>query len=212
MTRRRIVDLTIPISSGMDAFPGEPTARFTPFSTLGDGGIEMWRVDLFSQLGTHVDAPAHFVEGGAGVDRMDLDALIGPAVVLDVPGSGELGPDAFAARAAELREAGRVLLRTGWSARVGTPGYWSGFPTVSPAAARELVALGVRFVGLDTPTPSTTHLHEVHRVLLEAGVVLAECLVGLERLTLPRVELVALPLPLVGLDGAPARIVAIETA
>jgi len=210
-TSTRIYDLTLPIAHGMDAFPGEPTATFTRFSTIEDGGIEMWAVGLFSQLGTHVDAPRHFLADAATVESLDLSACIGPATVLDVPDDRDVSRADVLARAEQIRDTGRLLLRSGWSRRYGSSGFWAGFPEIGPDIADVLVDLGVRFLGIDTPTPSVAHLHDVHRRLLGAGTVIAECLTGLEQLS-TTTYLVCLPLPLVGLDGAPARIVAIEPA
>lgn len=209
--RMRIVDLTIPISDGMDAFPGEPTARFTPFSVHADGGIEMWNVGIFSQLGTHVDAPSHFLPGGSTNERLPLESMIGRVAVVDVTAAP--GTSLTAAHLEDsierIRTAGRVILRSGWDRHLGTPAYWGGFAELTPDAARLLVSAGVRFVGIDTPTPSFTHLHEVHRTLLEAGCVLAECLINTAELSADSF-LICLPLPLVGVDGAPARIIALE--
>ena len=202
----------MPIAHGMDAFPGEPTARFSRFSSVEDDtGIEMWRVDVFSQLGTHVDAPSHFLPGGTTVNDLDLRRCIGPATVIDHPASAGLviEPNHLAASAESLRRTGRALIRTGWDARLGTPRYWTGIPEISGAAAHYLVDLDVVYLGLDTPTPSLTHLHDVHRVLLSAGVVITECLVNLQRLS-TETWIVCLPLPLVGLDGSPVRAIALD--
>jgi arylformamidase len=94
----------------------------------------------------------------------------------------------------------------------GTPAFWTDFPALTPAAAEYLADAGVVFVGLDTPTPSIEHLHATHNILLGAGCVLAECLVGLDRLAHSETYLVCLPLKLVGLDGAPARVIALDRA
>ncbi|KJQ53891.1 cyclase family protein [Microbacterium sp. SA39] len=209
--RNRFIDLTIPIAHGMDAFPGEPTARFTPFSTHQDSGIEMWSVDIFSQLGTHVDAPSHFIAGGPTNERLPLESMIGRVAVVDVTAAP--GTPLTAAHLADsiqrIRSAGRVILRSGWDTRLGTSAYWEGFAEMTPEAAELLVEAGVRFVGIDTPTPSLTHLHDVHRILLGAGCVLAECLVNTAELSAESF-VICLPLPLVGIDGAPARIIAME--
>lgn len=207
----RIVDLTIPISHGMDAFPGEPTASFTPFSTHNGSGIEMWNVDIFSQLGTHVDAPSHFIPGGSTTERLSLRSMIGRVAVVDVPvTAGESLAAAHLEDSIErIRAAGRVIFRSGWDRNLGSAAYWEGFHEMTPDAADLLVSEGVRFVGIDTPTPSSSHLHEVHRILLDAGCVLAECLVNTAQLS-EESFLICLPLPLVGIDGAPARIIALE--
>lgn len=211
IARMRIVDLTIPIADGMDAFPGEPSARFSPFSTLEQTGIEMWNVQIFSQLGTHVDAPSHFIPDGPTNERLPLDSMIGRVAVVDVPAApgAPITAADLADHVGRIRASGRVILRSGWDRHRGTPAYWQGFPELTPEAARLLAAIGVRFLGIDTPTPSLADLHEVHKILLESGCVLAECLVNTAELS-DESFLICLPLPLVGLDGAPARIVALE--
>jgi arylformamidase len=207
--RAEIVDLTMPISDGMDAFPGEPTARFTRFSTIDDGGIEMWDVDLFSQLGTHVDAPSHFIAGGVTVDALPLANGIGPAVVVDLAVDEPITAASLGGHEERVRAAQRVVLRTGWDVHLGTPSYWAGSPELSVEAAELLVSWKVTFLGLDVPTPSHSDLHRVHQVLLSAGVVIAECLVNTAALA-DDFTIVCLPLPLVGMDGSPARIVALQ--
>jgi arylformamidase len=209
-----IVDLTMPIADGMEAFPGEPTARFSRFSSVDDAtGIEMWNVEMFSQLGTHLDAPRHFLSSGATVEALDLSRCIGPATVIDhsALAGPVIEPHDMAPHEKSIRHTRRVLIRTGWDRHLGTPQYWTGMPEVSVAAAEYLVELGIVYVGFDTPTPSFTHLHDVHRTLLGAGVVITECLVNLGQLS-DETWIVCLPLPLVGLDGSPIRAIALEHA
>jgi arylformamidase len=204
-----IIDLTMPLSHGMSAFPGEPSATFATFSTVAHGGIAMAHVEVFSQLGTHVDAPAHFLEGGTTIERVDLRACIGRAVIVDVPDSGRLTVDHVAKSETAIRAHRRIVLRSGWDSRIGGDGYWTDSPEVGIELAQTLVDWGVVFLGLDIPTPSFSQLHEVHELLLGADVIVAECLVNLDRVH-DEFTLVCLPLPLVGLDGSPARIVAIQ--
>lgn len=207
----QIIDLTMPIADGMAAFPGEPTAVFTRFSSIDDGGIEMWNVGLFSQLGTHVDAPSHFISGGSSVESLPLAHGIGPAAVVDVDPASPITDAALRPFELAIRGTGRVVIRSGWDARVGTPEYWTGSPELTAEAAELLVSWGVTFLGLDVPTPTHSDLHRVHRILLSAGVLIAECLVGTSALA-DKFTIVCLPLPLVGLDGSPARVVALQDA
>lgn len=208
----RAIDLTMPIADGMAAFPGEPTARFTAFSSVdGDTGIEMWNVGLFSQLGTHLDAPRHFIPGGDTVDTLDLERCVGSATVVDHRMSAGPIIDVEHLRPYEdsLRRTRRALIRTGWDAHIGSPQYWTDSPELSVEAASYLVEVGAVFLGLDIPTPSFTHLHEVHHILLGAHVVITECLVNLDCLN-PETWIACLPLPLVGLDGSPVRAIALQ--
>ena len=205
----QIIDLTMPLRDGMDAFPGEPTARFTRFTSIDDGGIEMWDAHLFSQLGTHVDAPSHFLEGGASVESLPLAHGIGAAIVVDIDSAAPIDAAALAPHESRIRAARRVVLRTGWDRHLGTAEYWSGSPELTSDAAEALVAWGTVFVGFDVPTPSHSDLHLVHRILLSAGILIAECLIGTAALA-DEFTLVCLPLPLVGLDGSPARVIALQ--
>ncbi|WP_194396341.1 cyclase family protein [Microbacterium atlanticum] len=210
----RIIDLSMPVPDGMEVYPGEPVPRFRPISTHEADGFEMWELKLFSHLGTHVDAPAHFIRGGDTSEKLPLRSMIGPVVVLDVtvdsPG-GVIAHEDIAAHDDRIRAAGRVILRTGWDGLVGTADYWEPWPQVSPATAAHLAELGITFLGLDTPGPSHTQMHEVHEVLLEAGCVIGESLVNLRELSEDSF-LICLPVKVAGVDAAPARIVAIEAA
>lgn len=170
----------------------------------------MWDVAIFSQLGTHVDAPNHFIKDGGGVDRLAVMSLVGPATVLHLTAdSDSISTSHLLAREDDIRRHRRVLINTGWDRRIGTPDYWTDFPELSVAAAQLLVDWGVLLIGVDTPTPSMTHLHEMHRLLLGAQIVVAECVVNLHQLP-DSTFVVCAPLPLVGLDGSPARILAID--
>jgi arylformamidase len=206
----RLVDLTVPLVDGMPAFPGEPTIGFTPFTTLDRDDVEMWRIDFFSQLGTHVDAPSHFLRGGRTIDQVDLRKGIGPCLVLDARShiGDELGIEAF--RPALEVGASRILVRTGWDARLGEDSYWAEYPAVTLDAAQALVEGGVVFLGLDTPSPHPSDFRPVHEILLGGEILLAECVIGLAELRQAEVFLFAAPLPFVGLDGSPIRLVAID--
>lgn len=206
----------MPLRHEMDAYPGEPTACFSRFTSLDHDGVEMWDVRLFSQLGTHVDAPSHFVHGGHAVDRIELSACVGPAVVVDVgehqvrsDDGVEFAAEPFLAAEERIRESRRVLVRSGWYHRYGGNGFWTEYPQLPLSVAELLVSWDVRFVGLDTPSPHRRLQHEVHGTLLKSGVVLAECLTNLDAVGDGDVLLVCLPLPLVGLDGSPARAIAL---
>jgi arylformamidase len=207
-----IIDLTMPLRDGMPAFPGEPSATFTPFTTIAHDRVAMSSVAIFSQLGTHLDAPAHFIDGGTPVDQLDLERCVGAAVVIRL---GEQAPGSII-EAADLdehsdswRSAERVILDTGWSRLAGTGNYFTEWPCLSMAAARRLHDAGVRFLGLDTPSPGDDASNvELHQILLADDGLVAECLVNVHRLP-DHFTLICLPLPLVGLDGSPVRAIAL---
>lgn len=182
--------------------------------------------------GTHLDAPVHFAEGRLTADRIALDRLIGPAVVIDTKGLGAGEQDHLiapgevtaweAAHGAIPREA-IVLFRTGrgalWpdrarylgTARIGPEAVPElHFPGLDTATARLLVARGVRAVGIDTPSidygQSTTF--ETHQILGEADIPVFENVASLDRLPVTGSLVVALPMKIGGGSGGPLRIAA----
>ena len=207
-----LLDLTLPIAPGMPVYPGDPAVEFVPALTLASDGWAVTRVALGTHTGTHVDAPAHRIPGGATVDALPLDVLVGPARILDLTtlGAGaEIGPEHLSA-AWEEGPVTRLLLRTDWDTRAGQPDYFTDFPGLTPAAAEALVARSVRLLGVETPSLHPRHDEAVHRILLGAGTVVVEGLTNLRRVRTPHPWVVVLPLLLSGLDGAPCRVVALD--
>lgn len=182
--------------------------------------------------GTHLDAPVHFAEGHPTVERIGLERLIAPALVIDVSERAAADPAyrlrpeevlAFEERFGRIEAGTIVLLRTGWSrfwpdakAYLGddTPGDASKlrFPSYGAEAARLLVEeRGVAGLGVDTASidygPSTDF--PVHRLAGAHDVYGLENLAGLERLPARGATLIALPMKIAGGSGAPVRAVAL---
>lgn len=220
MTTRK-VDLTFTIHEGMTTFP-VPWHPFVEITVLGRHGLEQRetrKLVIGTHTGTHCDAPRHFVPGGQTVDQLSLDTLIGPAFVLDFSSARpfeEIDVPAFEAQLGHRRPE-RLVMRFDWSDRWGSLSYYSDHPFISEAAARWIVAHGVRLLAMDTPMPDdpqngrgSEHDSPNHKILLANGVVLVEYLCNLKLLRGRDVDLTVLPLKILEGDGAPARCVAIE--
>jgi arylformamidase len=218
----RVVDLTHPLREGMTSFPGfnHPRTEVTQLARHGVEGRATRRLVLGTHTGTHVDAPLHFIPDGNTIDRLDLDVLIGPARVLDLTPAEplqEIGVDRLRAAGADESAPPRLLLRFDWDERFGGLGFYDESPYLSEEAARWLVERGVKLLGMDSPSPDDTRNgfgsgndSPNHWTLLGAGVVIVEYLANLRTLRSRDVQLIALPLPVQGADGAPARVVAID--
>jgi len=212
MARMELVDLSVPIVSGMPVYPGDPEVTIGPALTAARDGVNVLALHLGSQSGTHVDAPYHLDDALPRLDELPLERFAGPAVVVDARGlapKAPIGPDFFAGGLGPI-----VLVATGWSAHWGTRAYLD-HPYLTEEAARLLVERGVRTVGIDAlsvdPTPAEDF--PAHRVLCGAHAVIAENLTGLDRLVAAQaagrgVEVSMLPIRLAGADGAPVRAVA----
>ena len=209
----RIWDVSMPVRTGGLVYPNNPPISITPVQSIAAGNTaNVSRIDLGSHTGTHVDAPLHFMEGGAGVDELPLDVLIGPARLI------AFGDDVLAVGEAELRRhdltgVTRLLIRTRNSAWLasGSTEFHPDFTHVAPDGAEYLVSLGVRLVGVDYLSVEQFHSaeHRTHRTLLDHGVLIVEGLV-LSEPPPGEYDLYCLPLLLAGLDGAPARAVLIS--
>lgn len=206
---RMIIDVSRPIFSGMAIYPRNPPVEISPARSIARGdSSNVSALALGSHTGTHVDAPLHMAEGGAGVDEVPLDALIGPALVVriadDVRAIGPLEVDGL-----DIGAGARVLFRTRNSARFAETGrFEEDFTYLAPEGAAALVGRGVVAVGIDALSVEQYHAghHRAHDTLLQNGVAIIEGL-ALERVEPGQYELVCLPLRIRHGDGAPARVV-----
>jgi len=209
----KIYDISVPIAPGLTpVYEGDPGIEIGSWHSIARGDAANVSVlKLGAHTGTHVDAPAHFIEGAPGVISLPLDALVGEARVVEIPS------DARAVEESHVREAAlegctRVLFKTRNSAFWDDPRgrFREDFAYVTPGAARALVASGVRLVGIDYLSVEKfgSDDFETHLTLLSAGVVIVEGL-DLRAVAPGRYDLACLPLKLAAGsgDGAPARAV-----
>ncbi|KAA5541760.1 cyclase family protein [Roseiconus nitratireducens] len=208
----KYIDLSLPISDQM------PGVKLAEAKTLERDGWNATTLSLYSHCGTHMDAPRHFLPGGRTLDQQDLSVCFGPATVInlapaeprqriDVASLGHL--------AEEIRPGARLLFRTDWYKRYGTPAYRDELPRLSLDLAQWLVQRKVAMVGVEPPSVADvnnpTELTEVHQTLFRGNIVIVEGLANLDQIRTPVVQFVALPLRIVGGDGSPVRAVAIES-
>lgn len=207
----RVHDLTLGIEDAQPGWPGDPPVQITSWARLRDGAeAEVSEVRMGTHAGTHVDAPAHFLPGGATVDRLPLDVLVGDAQVVDLRGApGPIGPVELEGAGVE-RATVRLLLKTdnsaAWHPRPATMP--ERYVALAPEGAAWLVERGVRLVGIDgiSVDGASSCGYPVHRLLLAAGVVVVEAL-DMAAIGPGRYRLACLPLLLMGADGAPVRVV-----
>ena len=207
---RRIWDVSMPVRNGGLVYPGNPPISISLMQSIAKGDTaNVSHLDFGSHTATHVDAPLHFIAGGAGVDQLPLDVLIGRARLISVP------DDAMSVGEAELRKhdlrgVTRLLIRTRNSAWLasGDPEFHKDFTHVAPDGASYLVSIGVRLVGVDYLSVEEFKKPgaPAHHVLLGGGTIVIEGL-NLRDVEPGVYEMYCLPLRIVGGDGAPARVV-----
>ncbi len=209
----KIYDISVTVTPSLPVWPGDPPIVLERVSKMEEGEHNnISRIAAGVHIGTHVDAPYHFIADGKTIEQLSLDALIGPAQVVELPGGARL------IGAKELEEAGiapgmkRVLLKTRNSRYWTQPGlpFQKDFTAVGPDGAAYLVDRGVQLVGIDyfSIAPFGDSV-PTHRKLLGAEIVVLEG-IDLSKVPAGRYELYCLPVKLGGSDGAPARAVLIE--
>lgn len=202
-------DLTLPLHERAPVWPGDPAFRREQFATVPQAGYSATCIATSLHVGTHVDAPCHVTAGAAGVEAWSLDALCGPAQVVDCRRRPGVDADELGQRL--VPGVRRVLLLTGGGAQLRAGGLGDGHLTA--AAAQLLVAWGLALVGIDSLSIDAHDASELpaHRLLLPGGVAVVEGL-DLTAVGPGWWDLCCLPLLITGADGAPARVIARPSA
>ena len=213
----RVHDLTALLTTHMPVWPTAPPPVFEPVGIIARDGYSIERVNCLTHTGTHMDAPYHFLEDGATVDRIPPEQLVGRAAVLDLRKDLKgplISADTVRAHWPRSFSPEVVLVETGWSHyRAPTRNYLYDFPGISPEAAQWVADQRVRGVGTDTLSidPFANAKFEAHKVLLGHGIWILEALDHLDELSEDRpYTLIAAPLKIAGASGAMARVFALE--
>jgi arylformamidase len=203
----KLLDVSVPLRQGLPTYPNNPPFELHPIKRIADGGSSnVSRLVMGTHTGTHVDAPRHFIDDGAGVEALPLNLLIGRARVVEITKRGGITADDLAA--AGLREDLRVLFRTPNSALWNSDVFHDDYTHLTDAGARYLVEQGVRVVGIDYLSIEQFKKPgaPAHRTLLSNDVIIIEGL-NLAEAEPGMYEMYCLPLAVTGGDGAPARVI-----
>ena len=208
----RIVDLTHELADDMPIFPGLPRPTFKPIAAVEQDGYAMSEYHLLNHIGTHVDAPAHQIAGGATLDEIPLERLVTDAVTIDVSQRehGAIGLAEIEPYLARVRERDLVFLYSDNARNYGDDAYWTGWSYPDAEAARALIERGISGIGFDGPSadPVDSTTFDLHHVWLSAGRLILENLTNLGELP-ARVSVVVAPMKVREANGAPARIFAL---
>jgi arylformamidase len=203
------IDVTVPFSAETAHWPGHPPYIVDELASMDRGDVmNVTAISMCSHFGTHIDAPRHYVAGGATVDQLPPEVLVGPCLAVAYDGTEHV-PGRFVDML-ELDGVTRLLVRTRNSAFARDTSFREDFVGLTPDAATRLVERGIELVGVDGPSigPFDPALGvPVHQIFLGGG----PHQVAVEQLDLTgvepgRYELVALPLAAAGLEAAPARV------
>jgi arylformamidase len=208
-----IYDISLTISPNLPTWPGDPALELELIESMDKGAeANVTRLSAAVHLGTHVDAPRHFLKDGRTVESLPLDVLTGPCYVVQLPDGIEAITAEVLERTEITKDMKRVLFGTSnshWWAKDET-NFQTDFVAITEDGAEWLVERGIQLVGVDylsvAPYEETA---PTHTVLLKAGVIIVEGL-NLSKIMRGFYDLYCLPLKIADSDGAPARAILIQ--
>jgi len=216
----RMIDLSQRMTPGQEEFPLEiQTFNTDDVMSRIHRRPDIWyilqEVKMGSHVGTHVEFPYHHLKNGKSAADYPLERLIGDAVLFDFSHKKkdeEITKAEVIATGVEVRPGDIVFIRTDMDKLWKTPQAHDR-PVLSIEAARYLVEdCGIHCIGTDATGLEVRGRDDqpVHEILFTHDVAMVESLAHLEKLSAPRFTVFILPLPVVGMDACPVRVVAFE--
>jgi arylformamidase len=203
----KLIDVSVPLDAQLPSYPNNTPFSLEAIQRIASGGhSNVSTLHMSAHSGTHVDAPRHFFDDGAGTEALPLELLMGRTRVIDI--SSRTGIAAEDLDGLDLSDDIRVLFRTRNSQLWGSPDFHPEYVGVTESGAKYLVDHGIKVVGVDYLSVEQFHNPgaPAHHALLGAGVIVIEGL-NLRDVEPGIYEMFCLPLRIVGSDGAPARVV-----
>lgn len=208
----RVIDLSYQVDP--DNYPPD-----RPFQLeLGYLADQAFKYDVrtHSHVGTHIEAPAHFYEGGRDVTSYPLDSFYGRAVLLDIPDAREaaqISAGLLDRLIGDKVQPGDMIICRNSDAASKAAAQPTGYPTLTPEAGRWFADRGIKMLGIDNfvrlgkDVPDGRALHDV---LMSRGVTFIEWLDHLDQLSQPVFFFMALPFKVRKMDSSWCRAIAIE--
>lgn len=201
-----IIDISWPITPTMTSYKDNKNISFEHTKLFESNAVRESKLHIGSHTGTHIDAPAHFMQDGQTIEKIPLSASVGPCHVIDLTEVTEyITPDDF--DGIDIQQGDIIICKTQNSQLLPTQPFDHHFVYLAQSAADFLVekkikAIGIDYLGIERNQPK----HETHISLMRNGIVIIEGL-RLQHVQPGRYFLWCLPLAVQGLEAAPARAV-----
>lgn len=200
-----LIDLSLLITDLMPVYPGDESPHLLKVNDFAQDGFNNFSLVTSMHTGTHIDGPMHLTRSEIFLHEIPLEQCVGRGCILNAAGKKEIS--LTAEYESLIQPQSIVLLYTGMSRLFGRKEYFEDYPSVSSELARLFVKRQVKMVCIDSPSPDR-HPFDVHKLLLENNVLIAENLINMHKLlSVKDFEVIALPLK-IHADSSPARIIA----
>ncbi|WP_410510210.1 cyclase family protein [Methanosarcina hadiensis] len=200
-----IIDVSLNVNEDTVVMPRNPEFNKEKLASIRDEGYELYKICMSNHIGTHIDAPAHFIQDGNLISQLSLNVLIGKSLVVEIHDEHKISVDEL--KKVDLKDYIRVLFKTRNSKLIDENRLTKDFVYIGKEAASYLVEKGVKLIGLDYFSIDRIEDEDkpAHIELAGNNVVVVE---GINLLNVEpgEYELTALPMK-INADGAPARVV-----
>ena len=211
MNRRRIWDISQQLRTELPVWPGDVSFDCSVTGAVANGSsVNLHRLTLSTQSGTHAECSRHVRDDAVDLAALDLTAFLGECELRDVSGAQHVNSQGVIPASAVLErlppQVERLVLRTFTTPNWNT---WpTGFRALDPELIEAIAARGCRLIATDAPSidPETCKQLRSHHACHRAGMAILEGVV-LDGIPEGRYELIALPLPIFGIEATPVRAV-----
>jgi arylformamidase len=208
MTNNKVYDVSVNIKNDMLSFPGDTLTRKEKTNEINKDGYKLSNISFSVHVGTHVDAPSHFIENGKNINDIKLDYFMGKAQVIEIKNKQKITKEELTNL--EINSE-KILFKTKNSSYLKENEFYKDFIYLTLKGAKYLVEKGVRFIGIDYITIEelgTTNF-DVHNFLLKNEVIILEG-IDLSEINPGIYNLTALPLKLNDCEASPVRAILTE--
>ena len=208
----KIIDLTHTIKENMPVYPGTEKPKLEVASTYERDLFKETLFTMYSHTGTHIDPPAHIIEGAKTLDSFRVEQFLGRGLVIDCRGlaEGEEITLEHLKTYKDLCKAEFLLFNTGWDKQWGKDSYYEGFPCLSMDVLDYIIKGEYKGIGFDTISLDPVNKLTRHKYLFsQKAIINVENLKNLDLCGKELFDFVCLPLKTENSDGAPCRAVAI---
>lgn len=219
----KIIDLTHPLGSDIPSWDNHDSFKLEIDTDYSDGTppdvFRAQSIKCAAGIGTHMDAPAHVIQNGRTIDKLNLEELVAPLVVIDVSLESDenyvampIAVEQFEKVSGKIPSGSFVIFYTGWSK------YWENrekyhnnhkFPSVHVSTAELLLKRGIVGLGIDTLSADTgKNGFLVHQAILGADKYLVENIANKGLLPPVGAKIFILPIKIKNGTEAPIRLLA----
>ncbi|MFH1781803.1 MAG: cyclase family protein [Patescibacteria group bacterium] len=198
----KYIDLTHNFKYNMPVYPGDPIPEINQVAFIEKDGYNGFQIKTGMHVGTHMDAPLHMLQNGKRLSDYSPDHFFGKGHLIE---ASDINVELLKNK--NISRGDVVFLMTGFYKKFGTDEYYENYPEISEAFAKKIIELGVKIIGMDTPSPDRAPF-AIHKLLLENDVLIIENLTNLESLLEhAQFDVVALPAKF-ETEAAPVRVIA----